>query len=167
MIDYLNICLSSRIKSGAVNMYQYVKSITEEVRGLGVEFNVPIWSATQVNRTGFSDSDPGMDATSESFGLPMTADLLVVLISNEQLAALQQIKVKQLKNRYADVNKNQSFLLTLDKDKMRFEDAEEQPKNSTAAAVVRSETGEREELPWEEYRDRLGKLTNKSSNFTY
>jgi replicative DNA helicase len=168
IIDYLNIMLSSRIKSGSVNMYQYVKSITEEVRGLAVEYDVPVWSATQVNRSGFGDSDPEMDATSESFGLPMTADLLIVLVSSEQLASLNQIMVKQLKNRYADVNKDKRFVLTLDKDKMRFSDAEEEDEKRAQDIIVRSETGEREELPWEEYRERVKKLTSeKAGKFQY
>jgi len=169
IIDYLNIMLSSRIKSGTTGMYQYVKSITEEVRGLGVKYDVPVWSATQVNRTGFGDSDPDMDATSESFGLPMTADLLVVLISSDELASLQQIMVKQLKNRYRDVNKDRRFVLGLDKDKMQFSDADEDDikKDTGGVPMVYSQTGEREELPWEEYRERVEKITNKTSKFTY
>ena len=99
-IDYLNICCSSRIKAGAnVNSYTYVKAIAEELRGLAVEFNVPIVSATQTTRSGFTSSDPGLEDTSESFGLPATADLMFALISSEELEELGQIMVKQLKNR--------------------------------------------------------------------
>jgi replicative DNA helicase len=175
LVDYLNIMMSSRIKSGTVNMYNYVKSITEEVRGLAVKYDVPIWSATQVNRTGFGDSDPEMDATSESFGLPMTVDLLLVLISSEALASLQQIMVKQLKNRYRDENKDRRFVLGLDKDKMQFSDAD--PDDAAQATggqkqgngIVYSETGQREELPWEEFKERRDKLaaTQKAAEFKY
>jgi hypothetical protein len=102
-IDYLNICMSSRIKAGGnVNSYVYVKSIAEELRGLAVEFGVPIFSATQVNRTGSVSSDVGLENTSESFGLPATADFMFALISTEELEQLGQIMVKQLKNRYND-----------------------------------------------------------------
>jgi archaellum biogenesis ATPase FlaH len=176
MVDYLNIMLSSRVKSGTTGMYQYVKCITEEVRGLAVKYNVPVWSATQVNRSGFGDSDPDMDATSESFGLPMTADLLFVLVSNEQLASLQQIMVKQLKNRYRDENKDRRFVVGLNKDKMQFSDADEGDKNQSQQIILKSETGEREELPWEEYRDRMEsamaargntKRPEKASDFKY
>jgi archaellum biogenesis ATPase FlaH len=173
MIDYLNIMLSSRIRSGTVGMYQYVKSITEEVRGLAVEFNVPVWSATQVNRTGFGDSDPEMDATSESFGLPMTADLLLCLIGSEALAALEQIMCKQLKNRYRDENRDKRFILGLNKNKMRFSDVKDKDdlKRGTQE-IVRSESGGREEIPWEEMNKRLESkgmktLTNRSAEFKY
>jgi archaellum biogenesis ATPase FlaH len=175
IIDYLNIMLSSRVKGGTVNMYSYVKSITEEVRGIAVEYDVPVWSATQVNRSGFSDSDPDMDATSESFGLPMTADLLFVLLQSEALVALGQIMVKQLKNRYRDVNKDKRFTLELDKDKMRFADCT--PNNQPQVNQIVNGpthdpvTGERlyEELPWEEVKDKLGSINTqeKSKNFTY
>ena len=102
-IDYLNICASSRFKGAVnVNSYMYIKSIAEELRGLAVETNVPIMSATQTTRSGFSNSDVGLEDTSESFGLPATADLMFALISNEELEELNQIAVKQLKNRYND-----------------------------------------------------------------
>ena len=106
-IDYLNICASSRMKmiGGAVNSYSYIKSIAEEMRGLAVEFNVPIMSATQTNRQGFSSDDPGLEDTSESFGLPATADLMFALISNDELNSMGKILVKQLKNRYNDPTK--------------------------------------------------------------
>jgi replicative DNA helicase len=124
-IDYLNICSSSRMKGmgGSINSYSYIKAIAEEIRGLAVEFNVPIVSATQTTRSGYSNSDVGLEDTSESFGLPATADLMFALISNEELAGLGQILVKQLKNRYNDPNVNKRFLISVDRSKMRLEDA--------------------------------------------
>lgn len=125
MIDYLNICSSSRVKPGAnVNTYSYIKSIAEELRGLAVEFNVPIVSATQTTRSGFTSSDPGLEDTSESFGLPATADFMFALISTEELEQLGQIMVKQLKNRYNDPNVYKRFVLGIDRPKMRLYDAE-------------------------------------------
>jgi replicative DNA helicase len=122
-IDYLNICCSSRIKAGAnVNSYSYVKSIAEELRGLAVEFGVPIVSATQTTRSGFTSSDPGLEDTSESFGLPATADLMFALISNEELDELGQIMVKQLKNRYNDPNHYKRFSIGIDRPRMRLYD---------------------------------------------
>lgn len=125
-IDYLNICQSSRIKMGSnINSYSYIKSIAEELRGLGVEFNVPIVSATQTTRSGYSSSDPGLDDTSESFGLPATADFMIALVSTEELAELNQIMVKQLKNRYGDKTIHNKFLIGVDYAKMRLYDVEE------------------------------------------
>lgn len=125
MIDYLNICSSSRMKmGGAVNSYAYIKAIAEELRGLAVEFNLPIISATQTTRTGYSSSDPGLEDTSESFGLPATADLMFAMVSNEELEAQGQIMVKQLKNRYNDPNKNKRFIVGIDRAKMRLFDAD-------------------------------------------
>jgi len=122
-IDYLNICASSRIKPGAnINSYTYVKAIAEELRGLAVEFDVPVFSATQTTRSGFSNSDPGLEDTSESFGLPATADLMFALISTEELEALNQIMVKQLKNRYNDPTLNKRFTVGIDRAKMRLYD---------------------------------------------
>jgi len=122
-IDYLNICASSRFKGAAnVNSYMYIKSIAEELRGLAVETNVPIMSATQTTRSGFSNSDVGLEDTSESFGLPATADLMFALISNEELDALNQIAVKQLKNRYNDPTMNKRFVVGIDRAKMRLYD---------------------------------------------
>ena len=104
-IDYLNICASARIKPGGnVNSYTYIKAIAEELRGLAVENNLPVVSATQTTRSGFTNSDPGLEDTSESFGLPATADFMFALITNEELEGLNQILVKQLKNRYGDPN---------------------------------------------------------------
>jgi len=125
-IDYLNICTSSRIKAGAnVNSYSYVKAIAEELRGLAVEKNVPIVSATQTTRSGYTNSDPGLEDTSESFGLPATADFMVALIRTEELDELGQLMVKQLKNRYSDPAMNKRFMIGLDRTKMRLFDAED------------------------------------------
>lgn len=125
-IDYLNICLSSRIKHGAnVNSYTLVKAIAEELRGLAVEHNVPIISATQTTRSGYSNSDVGLEDTSESFGLPATADFMFALISSEELESLGQIMVKQLKNRYSDPGSNRRFVLGIDRSKMRLYNVEQ------------------------------------------
>jgi hypothetical protein len=125
-IDYLNICLSSRIKNGAnVNSYTLVKAIAEELRGLAVEYNVPIVTATQTTRSGYSNSDVGLEDTSESFGLPATADFMFALISSEELESLGQIMVKQLKNRYSDPGSNRRFVLGVDRSKMRLYDVEQ------------------------------------------
>jgi replicative DNA helicase len=125
-IDYLNICASSRIKPGAnVNSYTYIKSIAEELRGLAVEFKLPIVSATQTTRSGYSSSDVELTDTSESFGLPATADFMIALISTEELADMGQIMVKQLKNRYGDPNKFKRFVIGVDRAKMKFYDVEQ------------------------------------------
>ena len=125
-IDYLNICLSSRIKNGAnVNSYTLVKAIAEELRGLAVEFDVPIVSATQTTRSGYSSSDVGLEDTSESFGLPATADFMFALISTEELQDLGQIMVKQLKNRYNDLGVNRRFVVGIDRAKMRLYNVEQ------------------------------------------
>jgi len=125
-IDYLNICASSRLKVGSnVNSYMYVKAIAEEIRGLAVEFDVPIVSATQTNRTGYTNSDVGLEDTSESFGLPATADFMFAIISNDQLAALNQILVKQLKNRYSDPNNYKKFVVGVDRSKMKLYNVEQ------------------------------------------
>ena len=125
-IDYLNICSSARIKPGAnVNSYSYIKAIAEELRGLAVEFSVPVVSATQTTRSGFTNSDPGLEDTSESFGLPATADFMFALISTEELEQLNQIMVKQLKNRYGDPNNYKRFVIGIDRSKMRLYDVEQ------------------------------------------
>ena len=125
-IDYLNICISSRIKNGAnFNSYTIVKAIAEELRGLAVEFNVPIISATQTNRAGFADSDVGLENTSESFGLPATADFMFALITTDELQELGQIMVKQLKNRYNDTSINRRFVVGIDRSKMRLYNVEQ------------------------------------------
>ena len=125
-IDYLNICASSRMKSmgGAINSYTYIKAIAEELRGLAVEFEVPLVSATQTTRSGFGNSDPGLEDTSESFGLPATADLMFALISNEELENTGHIMIKQLKNRYNDPSKYKKFVVGIDRAKMRLYDVE-------------------------------------------
>jgi archaellum biogenesis ATPase FlaH len=126
-IDYLNICASSRMKSmgGAINSYTYIKSIAEELRGLAVEFDVPVVSATQTTRSGYSNDDLGLEDTSESFGLPATADLMFALISNDELSSHNQILVKQLKNRYNDPHMNQRFVVGIDRAKMRLFDVDQ------------------------------------------
>ena len=125
-IDYLNICASSRYKSGvSVNSYSYIKSIAEELRGLAVEAQVPIVSATQTTRSGYGSSDVDLTDTSESFGLPATADLMFALISTEELEQLGQIMVKQLKNRYNDLSVFKRFVVGIDRAKMRLYDCEQ------------------------------------------
>jgi replicative DNA helicase len=129
-IDYLNICASARIKPGGnVNSYTYIKSIAEELRGLAVEFALPVVSATQTTRSGFSNSDPGLEDTSESFGLPATADFMFALVTNEELEGLNQILIKQLKNRYSDPNYYKRFVVGIDRAKMRLYDAEQSAQN--------------------------------------
>jgi len=129
-IDYLNICASSRYRgNGNVNSYSYIKSIAEELRGLAVEANVPIVSATQTTRSGYGSSDVDITDTSESFGLPATADLMFALISTDELAELGQIMVKQLKNRYNDVSISKRFILGIDRAKMRLYDCEQSEQN--------------------------------------
>ena len=125
-LDYLNICSSSRMKAGgSINSYTYIKSIAEELRGLAVEFNLPIMSATQTTRGGFSNTDVGLEDTSESFGLPATADLMFALISTEELEDLGQMMVKQLKNRYNDPTKYKRFVVGIDRARMKLYDVEE------------------------------------------
>ena len=125
-IDYLNICASSRMKMGAsINSYTYIKAIAEELRGLAVEQQVPIWSATQTTRSGYGNSDVGLEDTSESFGLPATADFMMAIIASEELEQLNQVMVKQLKNRYGDPNHNKRFVVGIDRAKMRLYDVEE------------------------------------------
>ena len=122
-VDYINICSSARIRPGQyVNSYSYVKSIAEELRGLAVEFDVPIMSATQTNSQGFQNTDVGLEDTSESFGLPATADFMFAIISNDKLEEVGQILVKQLKNRYGDPTVNKKFLVGIDRAKMKLID---------------------------------------------
>ena len=128
-IDYLNICASSRFKGGNISSYFYIKAIAEELRGLAVEHNVPIFSATQTTRTGFVSTDIGLEDTSESFGLPATADFMFALMSNEELEALGQMKVKQLKNRYNDPSVNRAFIIGVDRAKMRLYDVQQSSQN--------------------------------------
>ena len=141
-IDYLNICASARIKPGGnVNSYTYIKSIAEELRGLAVENNLPIVSATQTTRSGFTNSDPGLEDTSESFGLPATADFMFALITNEELEGLNQILVKQLKNRYSDPNAFKRFVVGVDRSKMRLYDVEDSAQNGITDSGQDEDTG--------------------------
>ena len=128
-IDYLNICTSARFKGGNVGSYFFIKAIAEELRGLAVEFNVPIFSATQTTRTGYISTDIGLEDTAESFGLPATADFMFALQSNEELEQLGQMKVKQLKNRYNDPGINRSFIIGVDRAKMKLYDVDNTSQN--------------------------------------
>ena len=154
-IDYLNICASSRYsKMGSVNSYSYIKSIAEELRGLAVEAQVPIVSATQTTRSGYSSSDVDLTDTSESFGLPATADLMFALISTEELEGLGQIMVKQLKNRYNDPTVFKRFVIGIDRAKMRLYDCEQSAQNDIL------DTGDDKEYNNEEspFKDKFAKL---------
>tara|TARA_Y100000361_G_scaffold19705_1_gene15343 strand:- start:10342 stop:11727 length:1386 start_codon:yes stop_codon:yes gene_type:complete len=135
-VDYLNICASARYKGAIVNSYTYVKAIAEELRGLAVECDVPIVSATQTTRSGFGNSDVDLTDTSESFGLPATADLMFALISTEELEAQNQIMVKQLKNRYNDLTMHRRFLVGIDRAKMKLYDVEQSTDAESAAQMV-------------------------------
>ena len=146
-IDYLNICASSRMKGmgGAINSYSYIKAIAEELRGLAVEFDIPIFSATQTTRSGYCNSDIGLEDTSESFGLPATADLMFALISTEELEQQGQFMVKQLKNRYNDPTMHKRFVIGVDRSKMRLYDVEETEQTLTDDTPVfdKTDTGKR------------------------
>jgi len=137
-IDYLNICASSRMRGmgGSINSYTYIKAIAEELRGLAVEFNVPIVSATQTTRSGFSNTDVGLEDTSESFGLPATADLMFALISTEELEELGQLMVKQLKNRYNDPTKYKRFVVGVDRSRMKLYDVEESAQSDIMSDMI-------------------------------
>ena len=145
-VDYLNICSSSRMKGmgGAINSYNYIKAIAEELRGLAVEFDVPVFSATQTTRSGYTNSDVGLEDTSESFGLPATADLMFALISTEELEQMGQMMVKQLKNRYNDPTYKKRFVIGIDRSKMRLFDADENQQTLTDDTPVfdKTSTGE-------------------------
>ncbi len=147
-IDYLNICASSRMKGmgGAINSYNYIKAIAEELRGLAVEYNLPIFSATQTTRSGYSNSDVGLEDTSESFGLPATADLMFALISTEELDREGQIMVKQLKNRYNDPTMHKRFVVGIDRAKMRLFDVEESQQTLTDDTPVFDKTDTHEKM---------------------
>jgi hypothetical protein len=136
-VDYLNLAISSRMKmGGSVNSYTYIKSIAEELRGLAVEFNVPLFTATQTNRSGFTNSDVGLEDTSESFGLPATADFMIAAISNEELEGLGQIMVKQLKNRYGDLAMHRRFVVGIDRFKMKLYDVEQEAQNNIGSDIA-------------------------------
>ena len=147
-IDYLNICASSRMKGmgGAINSYNYIKAIAEELRGLAVEFDVPIFSATQTTRSGYSNSDVGLEDTSESFGLPATADLMFALISTEELNQRGQIMVKQLKNRYNDPTQNKRFVVGVDRSKMRLFDVDPNEQTLTDDTPVFDKSESKEKM---------------------
>ena len=156
-IDYLNICASSRYRAGSnVNSYSYIKAIAEELRGLAVEANLPIVSATQTTRSGYGSSDVELTDTSESFGLPATADLMFALISTEDLEGLNQIMVKQLKNRYNDPTMNKRFVIGIDRAKMRLYDCEQ-----TAQEDILDNGKD------EEYNDRESKSKKSFSEFKF
>ena len=141
-VDYLNICTSSRIKTGAnVNSYTYIKSIAEELRGMAVENKLPIVSATQTTRAGYSNTDVGLEDTSESFGLPATADLMFAIISTEQMEEVGQIMVKQLKNRYNDPTINRKFVVGIDRSKMRLFDVDQSAQDELV------DTGQEDDTP--------------------
>lgn len=140
-VDYLNICSSSRLRQGAnVNSYTFIKSIAEELRGMAVEYNVPIVSATQTTRSGFTSTDVGLEDTSESFGLPATADLMFALISTEELEQLNQIMVKQLKNRYNDPTSSKRFVIGIDRAKMKLYDLEESAQDDLIDRMTEKKT---------------------------
>ena len=154
-VDYLNICASSRMKGmgGAINSYTYVKAIAEELRGLAVEFDLPIFSATQTTRSGYSNSDVGLEDTSESFGLPATADLMFALISTEELEKDGQMMVKQLKNRYNDPTQHKRFVIGVDRSKMRLYDVEESQQNLMDDTPVFDNTTSGERMSQDKFGD--------------
>ena len=151
-IDYLNICASARYKGAVVNSYTYVKAIAEELRGLAVESNLPIVSATQTTRAGFGSSDPDLTDTSESFGLPATADLMFALISTEELESQGRIMVKQLKNRYNDPTSNKKFMIGIDRSKMKLYDVADD------ASAISIEGDEEQLTQFSESQNRLSKF---------
>ena len=147
-VDYLNICSSSRFKMGAsINSYSYIKSIAEEMRGLAVEYNLPIMSATQTTRSGFVSTDVGLEDTSESFGLPATADFMFAIISTEELDGLNQILVKQLKNRYNDPTLNKRFIIGVDRAKMKLYDVSQNAQEDLV------DTGQETSTVFEKFKD--------------
>ena len=151
-VDYLNICASSRYRAGSnVNSYSYIKAIAEELRGLAVESNLPIVSATQTTRSGFGSSDVELTDTSESFGLPATADLMFALISTEELEGLNQILVKQLKNRYNDPTMNKRFVVGIDRAKMRLYDCEQSAQNELVDNKQQEEYNDEDKKPKKDF----------------
>ena len=151
-VDYLNICSSARLKQGAnVNSYTFIKSIAEELRGMAVEYDVPIVSATQTTRSGFTSTDVGLEDTSESFGLPATADLMFALISTEELEGLGQMLVKQLKNRYNDPTSSKRFVIGIDRAKMKLYDLEESAQDDLIDRMAENKTKKGKfNAPWKE-----------------
>ena len=153
-IDYLNICASSRFKGGNIGSYFYIKAIAEELRGLAVEFNVPLFSATQTTRTGFVSTDIGLEDTAESFGLPATADFMFALISSEELEQKNQILIKQLKNRYNDPTVNRKFIVGVDRSKMRLYDVEQKAQEDLV------DTGQEDQLSTSNKFKKLGEFSD-------
>jgi len=155
-VDYLNICASSRMKQGgSVNSYTYIKSIAEELRGLAVELGVPVFSATQVNRNGFNNTDFGLENTSESFGLPATADFMFALITTEELDKRNQVMVKQLKNRYNDVATNRKFVVGINRAKMKLYNLEASEQDGLVG------TGEEQDVGFDSVKKFSGKFKKK------
>jgi len=153
-MDYLNLCVSTRYKNNiSAGSYFVVKAIAEELRGLAVEWNIPIVSATQLNRTGFMSSDVGLEDTSESFGLPATADLMFALISTEELEEHNQIKVKQLKNRYNDPIKNRNFVVGIDRAKMRLYDVEEEAQKELITEPKEKGIRTKSTMSWDKFKE--------------
>lgn len=144
-IDYLNICSSSRFKAAVVNSYTYIKGIAEELRGLAVEQNVPIFSATQTNRDGYTNTDLGLENTSESFGLPQTADFMFALIRTEELDQMNQVMVKQLKNRYNDLASNRKFMIGINRSKMKLFNIDESAQIGLIGAGAENEVVTKEQ----------------------
>jgi replicative DNA helicase len=167
IVDYLNICSCARFKMGnGMNSYTYVKGIAEELRGLAKQFNVPLWSATQVNREGAKSSDMEMTDTSESFGLPQTTDFFIALIETEELAQNGQLMVKQLKNRGNDTTKNRKFLIGVNKSKMKFYDVENSNNNLVNANNTDEESFGSGSGPLV-FSDNFGTKKNKAVNWTF
>jgi replicative DNA helicase len=155
-VDYLNICAAARFKNGAnVNSYMYIKAIAEELRGLAVEKNIPIFSATQTNRGGFANTDVGLEDTSESFGLPATADFMFALVSTEELDEKGQLLVKQLKNRYNDVVSNRKFVISVDKSKMKLSDVANLEQNNLIGTGFAGDVGIEEKKDFEKYSEKV------------
>ena len=166
-VDYLNICSCARFKMGnGMNSYTYVKGIAEELRGLAKQFNVPLWSATQVNREGAKSSDMEMTDTSESFGLPQTTDFFIALIETEELAQNGQLMVKQLKNRGNDTTKNRKFLIGVNKSKMKFYDVENSNNNLVNANNTNEESFGSGSGPLV-FSDSFGIKKNKAVNWVF
>jgi len=161
-IDYLNICASSRIKKGRENSYEYVKAIAEEIRGLAIEYNLPIFTATQTNRSGYGNTDVDLENTSESFGLPATCDFMFALISTDELDELNQILVKQLKNRYNDKAKNKKFIVGIERGKMKLFDVKKEDQ-----AIINSGEKKIQEFfePKKEKKEVDGWNNHKKKNF--
>jgi hypothetical protein len=153
-MDYLNLCTSTRYKNNiSAGSYFVVKSIAEELRGLAVESNIPIVSATQLNRTGFMSSDVGLEDTAESFGLPATADFMFALISTEELEEHNQIKVKQLKNRYNDPVKNRTFVVGIDRAKMKLYDVEEEAQTELITEPKEKGIRTKSTMSWDKFKE--------------